>query len=112
MQDLSVEGVHKMFGGGPIFRGWNEILLLGKALKFGVIFQKYALKLIKNGKNWENSREKCKFFRKFFNFRTGHKFLIMGKIKNLIWTCYHGVLGGRSPPKVEKISGNLSKSVM
>ena len=27
----------------PIFRGWNEILLLGKALKFGVVFQKYAL---------------------------------------------------------------------
>ena len=24
--------------GGPIFRGWNEILLLGKVLKFGVIF--------------------------------------------------------------------------
>ena len=39
--------VHKILG-GPIFRGWNEILLLGKALKFGVIFQKYALKLIKN----------------------------------------------------------------
>ena len=48
MLDLSVEGVRQMFGGGPIFRGWNEILLLGKALKFGVIFQKYELKLIKN----------------------------------------------------------------
>ena len=41
-----LRGVHKMFGGGPIFRGGNEILLLGRALKFGVIFQKYALKLI------------------------------------------------------------------
>ena len=47
--------------GGPIFRGWNENLLLGKALKFGVIVQKYALKLIKNLKNIEKSREKCNF---------------------------------------------------
>ena len=44
--------------GGPIFRGWNEILLLGKALKFGVIFQKYALKLIKIWKIIEKIREK------------------------------------------------------
>ena len=28
---------------GTIFRGWNEILLLGTAPKFGVIFHKYAL---------------------------------------------------------------------
>ena len=35
MQDFSVEGVHQMFG-GPIFEGRNEILLLGKTLKFGV----------------------------------------------------------------------------
>ena len=27
--------------GGPIFEGLVEILLLGKAFKFGVIFQKY-----------------------------------------------------------------------
>ena len=32
---------------GPIFEGWNEILLLGIALKFRVIFQTYALNLIK-----------------------------------------------------------------
>ena len=98
--------------GGPIFRGWNEVLLLDKALTFGVIFQKYALKLIKNLKNIENIREKCRFLRKSFNFLAGHKFVIMGKINNLIWTCCNGGLGGRSPPKVEKISGNLSKSVM
>ena len=45
VQDFSIEGVHQMYG-GPIFEGGNEILLLGKALKFRVIFQKYALKLI------------------------------------------------------------------
>ena len=51
MQDFSVEWVHQIFG-GPIFEGRNEILLLVKALKFGVIFQKYALKLIKIRKNY------------------------------------------------------------
>ena len=38
MQEFSVEWVHQMFG-GPIFEGRNEILLLGKALKFKVNFQ-------------------------------------------------------------------------
>ena len=47
-----------MFGGRPIFRGWNEILLLGRPIKFGVIFQKYALKLIRNLKIIEKIREK------------------------------------------------------
>ena len=42
MQDFSVEG------GGPQNVWVHKILLLGKALKFGVIFQKYELKLIKN----------------------------------------------------------------
>ena len=73
MQDFSVEGVHIMFG-GPIFRGWNEILLLGKALKFGVIFQKYSLKLIKNWKNIEKIREKMPIFQKIF--------LIFGRAEN------------------------------
>ena len=49
MQDFSVEGGGPQnVWGGPIFRGWDEFLLLGKARKFEVIFQKYALKLIKN----------------------------------------------------------------
>ena len=59
-----------MFG-GPIFRGWNENFLLCKALKFGVIFQKYALKLIKIRKIIEKIREKCKFFGKIFKFSSG-----------------------------------------
>ena len=46
MQDFSVEGGPENVW-GPIFRGWNTILLLGKALKFGVIFRKLALKVIK-----------------------------------------------------------------
>ena len=69
MQDFSVEGGPENVWGGPIFRGWNEFLLLGKALKFGVIFQKYALKLIKKLKKLRKFEKKCKFFRKFFNFR-------------------------------------------
>ena len=49
-----------MFG-VPIFEGLNENLLLGKALKFGVIFQKSALKLIKIRKIIEKILEKCHF---------------------------------------------------
>ena len=76
MQDCSVEGVHKMFG------GWNEILLLGKALKFKVMFQKLPLKLIKICQIIGKIREKCKYFRKSFNFLAGNNFLIIGKIRN------------------------------
>ena len=52
LQDFLVEGAHQMFCRGPLFDGQNEILLLGKALKFGVIFQKISLKLIKMWKNY------------------------------------------------------------
>ena len=62
-----------MFG-GPICLGWNEILLLGKALKFGVIFQKYALKLRKNWKIIEKIREK--------NANFSENFLIFGRAIN------------------------------
>ena len=55
-----------MFDGGPIIRGWKEILILGKALNFGVIFQKLALNLINNWKYWEKSRENANFSESFF----------------------------------------------
>ena len=74
MQDFWLRWVRQMFGGGPIFRGWNEILLLGKALKFGVIVQKFGLQLIKICKIIGKIREKCKIFGKFFNFLAGHNF--------------------------------------
>ena len=80
--------------GGPIFRGWSEILLLGKALKFGVIFQKLTLTLIKICKIIVKIREKCKFFGKFFKiFWPGIIFNYM-KNKELIWTGYSGGSGG------------------
>ena len=46
--------------GGPIFEGRNEIFQFEKALKFGVIFQKYSLKLT-SWKFIEKIREKCQF---------------------------------------------------
>ena len=55
-----------MFGGGSDFSRVDEILLLGKALKLGVIFQKYALKLITNWKITEKIREKMQIFQKIF----------------------------------------------
>ena len=85
MQDFSVEGVQKMLG-GTIFRGWNEILLLGKALKFGVIFQKFACKLIKLckiiGKNRENANLSENFLIFWpgiiFNYRKNNELIKMG----------------------------------
>ena len=53
-----------MFG-GPFFESRDKILLLGKALKFGVIFQKLALKLFKLCKIMEtmqNFHENVRFF--------------------------------------------------
>ena len=47
MRDVSVEVLFQNVWGGPIFEGRSEILLLGQALKFRVIFQK----CIKNNKN-------------------------------------------------------------
>ena len=64
-----------------------------KALKFGVIFQKFALKLLKICKIIEKTREKCKFFGKFFNFCAVHHFLIIEKIMNIISTGYNGASG-------------------
>ena len=66
MQDFLVEGGPQNVWGGPIFRGWNEILLLGKVLKFGVVFQKYALKSRKKLKKFEKIREKMQIFHKIF----------------------------------------------
>ena len=77
--------------GVQFFEGRNEILPLGKALKFGEIFQKYALKLIKIRKIIEKIPEKMQ------NFRAGHNLLIMGQISNIIWTVYNGWFGGGAP---------------
>ena len=58
-----------MFSGGPIFEGRNEILQLGKSIKFKLIFQKYALKL----KIIEKILGKC-IFRFCYRFSGGtHK---------------------------------------
>ena len=94
----------KCYGGGPIFRVWIEILLLGKALKFGLIFQNYTIKINKTLKNyWENS-SKMQIFHSVFNFPSGHNFIIMGKIRNIIWTCHYvgSAAGTRSPPPARR----------
>ena len=70
MQDFSVEGGPPNVWGGPMFEGRSDILLLGKALKFRVIFQKYGLKLIKILK-LSRKFEKNANFSEFFNFQEG-----------------------------------------
>ena len=97
-----------MFGGSDFLRVERNFTI-GQSQKIWGNFSKICIKINKTLEKLRKFEKKCKFFRKFVNFRAGHKFLIMGKINNLIWTCCNG---GRSPPKVEKISGNLSKSVM
>ena len=59
--------VHPIFVGSNL-EALNESFLLRTALKFGVIVQKYALKLIK--KNWKfiEILKRCKFFRSFLIF--------------------------------------------
>ena len=102
MQDFSVDfSVHKMFGGRKFFRGWNEIFSIGNSPEFGVIFHKYALELIKNWKIIEKIREK--------NSKISENFLILGKTKNIILTCYNGGSGGGapSPPEGRKIFRNF-----
>ena len=94
MQDFSVEGVHKMFGGSDFSRVERNFTI-GQSPKICIKINR-KLKEI-----WENWR-KCKFFRIFFNFLAGHKFLIMGKINNLIWTCCNGGFGGGAPPEGRK----------
>ena len=59
---------------GPIFRGWKDMLPLGKALKFGVIFQEYALKLIKNWKILRNFEKNASFSENFLIFGPAIKF--------------------------------------
>ena len=56
-QDFSVEAVRQIFG-GPIFEGRNEIFLFGKAIKFGVIFQKRVIKINKTLKNYREKLRK------------------------------------------------------
>ena len=58
-------GVHQTFFWGPIFEVRNKILLLGKSLKFRVIFQQYALKLIKIWKIIEKIWENMQIFQIF-----------------------------------------------
>ena len=51
---------------GPFFADRNRIFLLDKVLKFGVIFQKYALKLLKIWEFKKNAKFSLKII---FNFR-------------------------------------------
>ena len=88
MQDFSVEGDHKMFGGPDFSRGERNFTI-GQSPKIWRNFSKICIKINKKLKEErENSRKNAIFSRKF---------LIMGKIKNLIRICYNGGLGGRSP---------------
>ena len=82
---------------GPIFEGRNEILLLDKALKFRVICQKYALKLIKIRRTIENIRKTWKNSRNFLNFGRDEG----NNTEYTIGTLYRG--SGAEPLKFSRI---------
>ena len=65
--EFLVEGVGQMFW-SPFIEGRDKILLLGEALKFGVILQRLALNLLKIWKIMKKNLEKI--FPKFFLFLT------------------------------------------
>ena len=66
-EGLSVEWVRPMFG-GPFFEGREKILVSGEALKFGAIFQKFALKLLNICKFKEKISENANFPKENFMF--------------------------------------------
>ena len=69
MQDFSVEEVLQMLRGSDFWRV-EKSLLFGKALNFGVIFQKIRIKINKTLKNIEkNSRKNAKWLEIFLIFR-------------------------------------------
>ena len=100
-----------------VFEGRNEILLLGKTPKFGVIFQKYALKSIKIWIIIGKIRGKMQHFL-FFYFMRDHTLFNMGKIRKIVWTHYNE--GSEAePPNGEmsfggsaNVSRTFSKSVI
>ena len=67
MQDFSVEGVRQMFE-GSVFRESGQNFLLSEALKFGGIFQNFALKLFKILKIMEKISEKIQKIQEKFHF--------------------------------------------
>ena len=83
-----------MFGESDSSRG-EEIIFLGKAVKFRGIFSKLCIKINKNFKILGKIRGKCNFFEITLNFRMGN-FNLMGNIRNIIFTGYNVGEGRKS----------------
>ena len=98
MQDFSVEGGPQNVWGGSDFSRVDRIFTIGQSPKIWGNFSKICIKINKKLKNTEKIREKMQIFQKIFLIFGCHKFVIMGKINNLICTCCSGGFGGRSPP--------------
>ena len=78
-----------MFEGFRFSMVGKKFYYWARALKFGIIFQKYALKVLNFWKNRENSR-KMQSFQTRFSFSCG----TMGNIRNIISLGNNGGLGG------------------
>ena len=82
---------------GPFFEGRDKILLLGKALKFGVIFLKFAV----INKNMDNSGENLEKMQRFLRKITFFARAV-GKNKNYFIPWLY-CRSGAEPPVREKI---------
>ena len=69
--------------GAPFFEGRDKILLLEQAMKFGVIIQKFALKLLRNFENYEENAEEMQVFTKIFVLFSH----VWGNIRIIIYWC-------------------------
>ena len=67
-----------MFGGSDFSRVERNFTI-AQSNKIWGNFSKICIKINKKLKKLRKFDKKCKFFRKFFNFRAGHRFLIMEK---------------------------------
>ena len=56
--------------GGPFFQGWDKILLLGEAVKFWIIAQKFPVKFLNNEKICRIFQNKTKISLKISFFRS------------------------------------------
>ena len=110
MPDFSVEGGPQNVWGGADFLRVERIFTIGQSPKIWGNFSKICIKINKKLKKyWENSRKNAGFWENIFNFLAGHKFLIMGKIKNLNG---HAIMGGSGaePPEGRKIFQEICRN--
>ena len=98
-QDLFIEslrGIRQMFrwsDSSSVERNFT----LGQSPNIWGNFSKISIKINKNLKNYSEILRKNADCSEFFKFSPRANFLIIGKIRNIIWAGYSGGSGGTAP---------------